>query len=83
MSTMPPQLSWRRFICLRCDLGHRPLKSRRESRRQFLCPTRSPILVSFREPRSGDVLINKPLNDCLHNFRLTARGRVCAAAWEH
>jgi predicted RNA binding protein YcfA (HicA-like mRNA interferase family) len=70
MSAIPPQLPWRRFLCLLRDLGYRPLKSHRGSLRQFYCPTRSPNLVSFHEPHSGDTLHKGTLNDCLHKLRL-------------
>jgi hypothetical protein len=36
--------------------AYRPLKSHRGLVRQFFSPTRSPNLVSFREPYSGDTL---------------------------
>ncbi|MBZ5572901.1 MAG: type II toxin-antitoxin system HicA family toxin [Acidobacteriia bacterium] len=70
MPAIPTQLPWRRFVCLLRDLGYRPLKSRRGSMRQFFCPTRSPNLVSFHEPHSGDTLHKGTLNDCLRKLRL-------------
>jgi len=54
MSAIPPQLPWRRFVCVLRDLGYRPLKSHRGSLRQFFCSTRDPNLFSFHEPHSGD-----------------------------
>lgn len=56
MSGFPMQLASRRFVRLLRDLGYRPLKSHRGSVRQFFNPTRSPNLVSFREPHSRDTL---------------------------
>ena len=70
MSAIPPQLPWRRFVCLLRDLGYRPLKSHRGSLGQFFCPTRSPNLVSFHEPHSGDTLHKRTLNDCLRKLRV-------------
>jgi len=70
MSAIPSQLPWRRFVGLLRDLGYRPLKSHRGSLRQFFCPTRSPNLVSFHEPHSGDPLHKKTLNECLRKLRL-------------
>jgi len=70
MSAIPPQLPWRRFLCLLRDLGHRLLSSHRGSLRQFFCPTRSPNLVSFHEPHSGDTLHKGTLNDCLRKLPL-------------
>ena len=54
MSGFPTQLSWRRFVYLLRDLGYRPLESHRGSVRRFFNSTRSPNLVSFHEPHSGD-----------------------------
>ncbi len=71
MSEVLRQLPWRRFVCLLRDLGYRPLKSHRGSLRQFFCPTRSPNLVSFHEPHSGDTLHKETLNDCLRKLRLS------------
>ena len=71
MSAIPPQLPWRRFVCLLRDLGYRPLKSGRGSLRQFFCPTRTPNLVSFHEPHSGDPLHKGTLKDCVRKLRLT------------
>jgi predicted RNA binding protein YcfA (HicA-like mRNA interferase family) len=71
MSAIPPQLPWRRFVCVLRDLGYRPLKSHRGSLRQFFCPTRSPNLVSFHEPHTGDTLNKGTLNDCLRKLRLS------------
>ena len=70
MSAIPPQLPWRCFVCLLRDLGYRPLKSHRGSLRQFFCPTRSPNLVSFHQPHSGETLHKGTLNDCLRKLRL-------------
>ena len=71
MSAIPPQLPWRRFVCLLRDLGYRPLKSRRGSVRQFFCPTRSPNLVSFHEPHPGDTLHKPALCDSLRKLKLS------------
>jgi hypothetical protein len=71
MSAIPPQLPWRRFVCLLRDLGYRPRKSGRGSLRQFFCPTRNPNLVSFHEPHSGETLHKATLNDCLRKLQLS------------
>jgi hypothetical protein len=61
MSAIPPQLPWRRFVCVLRDLGYQPLKSHRGSLRQFFCRTRDPILFSFHEPHSGEMLHKRAL----------------------
>jgi len=71
MSALPAQLPWRRFVCLLRDLGYRPLKSHRGSLRQFVSPTRSPNLVSFHEPHSGDTLHKATLCDSLRKLQLS------------
>lgn len=71
MSAIPPQLPWRRFVCVLRDLGYRPLKSHRGSLRQFLCPTRDPNLFSFHEPHSGEMLHKRALPDCLRRLQLS------------
>jgi len=71
MSAIPSQLPWRRFVCLLRDLGYRPLNSHRGSLRQFFCPSRSPNLVSFHEPHSGETLHKGTLNDCLRKLQLS------------
>jgi predicted RNA binding protein YcfA (HicA-like mRNA interferase family) len=71
MSGFPMQLAWRRFVGLLRDLGYRPLKSHRGSVRQFFNPTRSPNLVSFHEPHSGDTLHKATLYDSLRKLQLS------------
>jgi hypothetical protein len=71
MSGFPTQLPWRRFVQLLCNLGYRPLKSHRGSLRQFINPARSPNLVSFHEPHSGDTLHKATLYDSLRKLQLT------------
>jgi anion-transporting ArsA/GET3 family ATPase len=44
----------RGFLPTPRDLGDHPLKSHRGPLKQFFSPTRSPNLISFHEPRSGD-----------------------------
>ena len=69
MSGFLAELPWRRFVCLLRDLGYRPLKSHRGSVRQFFSPTRSPNLVSFREPHPGDTLHKTNLYDSLRKLQ--------------
>ena len=71
MSGFPTQLPWRRFAWLLRDLGYCPLKSYRGSVRQFFNPTRSPNLVSFHEPHSGDTLHESTLYDSLRKLQLS------------
>ncbi len=71
MSGFPTQLSWRRFVYLLRDLGYRPLESHRGSVRRFFNPTRSPNLVSFHEPHSGDSLDKATLYDTLRKLQLS------------
>ncbi len=71
MSVLPTQLAWRRFVCLLRDLGYHPLTSRRGSLRQFFSPTRSPNLISFHEPHSGDTLQKATLCDSLRKLKLS------------
>ena len=71
MSAIPPQLPWRRFVCLLRDLGYRPLKSHRGSVRQFSNLTRSSKVVSFHEPHSGDTLHKATLHESLRKLQLS------------
>jgi hypothetical protein len=71
MSAIPTELPWRRFVCVLRDLGYRPLKSHRGSLRQFFSPARSPNLVSFHEPHTGDTLHKATLYDCLRKLRIS------------
>lgn len=71
MSALPTQLPWKRFLCLLRELGYQQLKSRRGSLRQFFSPTRSPNLISFREPHCGDTLHRAALYDSLRKHDLS------------
>lgn len=71
MSAIPPQLPWKRFVCVLRDLGYLLLKSHRGSLRQFFCPTREPNLISFHEPHSGGSLHKGALSDCLRRLQLS------------
>ena len=71
MSGFPTQLPWRRFVCVLRALGYHPLKSHRGSLRLFSNPKRSPNLVSFHEPHSGDTLRKATLYDSLRKLQLS------------
>jgi len=53
MPALPPQVPWRRFLGVLRKLGYTPLKGKAGSARSFCNPSRSPQVVSFREPIPG------------------------------
>ena len=71
MFALPTQLPWRRFVCLLRDLGYHPLRPHRGTLRQFFSFNRSPNLVSFHEPHSGDTLHKATLHDSLRKLKLS------------
>ena len=70
MSALPTQLPWRRFVCLLRDLGYDPLRPHRGTLRQFVSFNRSPNVVSFHEPHSGDTLHKATLHGSLGKLKL-------------
>jgi len=72
MSALPTQLPWRRFVSLLRDVGYHPLRPHRGTLRQLVSFNRSPNLVSFHEPHSGDKLHKATLCDSLRKLTLSA-----------
>jgi hypothetical protein len=71
MSALPTQLPWGRFVCFLRDLGYHPLRAHRGTLRQFFSFNRSPNLISFHEPHSGDSLHKAALYDSLQKLKLS------------
>ncbi len=68
---LPPQLAWRRFLCVLSKLGYKPAKSRRGSARALYSETRDPAIVTFHEPHGKDSLREGTLREYLRKLRLS------------
>jgi hypothetical protein len=53
MTGLPTQVPWRRFVCVLRKLGYIAQKGKAGSARSFINPSRSPEVVSLREPHPG------------------------------
>jgi len=71
MPGLPPQLPWRRFVCVLRKLGYAPQKGKAGSARSFFNPTRSPNAVSFREPHPGQNMRRPMVQKYLRKLLLT------------
>ena len=71
MPGLPTQLPWRRFVCVLRKLGYTAQKGKAGSARSFLNPSRSPQVVSFREPHPGENVLRPMLHEYLRKLLLT------------
>jgi len=72
MSEFPVQLRWTQLVSVLRKLGYKAVKSGRGSRRVFLNAARSPSLIVFHEPHSGDTLHRATLHDSLQKLGINA-----------
>lgn len=70
-SRLPPQLPWRRFVCVLSKLGYQPMKGRRGSARTFTCESREPAVVTFHEPHGKNTLREGTLREYLRKLDLS------------
>jgi hypothetical protein len=71
MPVLPPQVPWRRFLGVLRKLGYTPQKGKAGSARSFCNPSRSPQVVSFREPHSGQNMRQRMLHEYLRKLLLS------------
>jgi hypothetical protein len=71
MSALPPQVPWRRFLGVLRKLGYTPQKGKAGSARSFFNPSRSPQVVSFREPHPGHNMRQRMLHEYLRKLLLS------------
>ena len=72
MSEFPVQLRWTKFVSVLRRLGYNAVKSGRGSRRVFVNPARTPSLVVFYEPHSGDTLNKATLHDSVRKLGISS-----------
>jgi hypothetical protein len=70
MPALPTQVPWRRFVCVLRKLGYTPQKGKAGSARSFSNPSRSPSVVSLREPHPGGSLRQRQLREYLRKLAL-------------
>jgi predicted RNA binding protein YcfA (HicA-like mRNA interferase family) len=71
MPGLPTQLPWRRFVCVLRKLGYTAQKGKAGAVRAFTNPTRTPPVVSFREPHPRKNLGSTTLRKYLRQLLLT------------
>ena len=71
MPVLPPQVPWRRFLGVLRKLGYTPQKGKASSARSFCNPSRSPQVVSFREPHPGQNMRQRMLHEYLRKLLLS------------
>ena|ERR1019366_8838645 len=70
MSVLPPQVPWRRFVCVLRKLGYTAQNTKHGSARSFRNPGRIPNVVSFREPHPGRNMRQRMLHEYLRKLLL-------------
>jgi hypothetical protein len=71
MSELPAQIPWRRFVRVLRKLGYRAQKRKAGSGILFASASRSPQLVSLREPHPGQNMRQRLLHEYLRKLLLT------------
>jgi len=71
MSGLPAQIPWRRFVRVLRKLGYRAQKRKAGSGILFASASRSPQLVSLREPHPGQNMRQRMLHEYLRKLLLT------------
>lgn len=69
-SKLPPQLTWREFVCVLEFLGYQQMKNKRGSARSFHSKTRLPSPVTFHEPHGKDPIREGTLREYLRKLQL-------------
>jgi len=70
-SKLPPQLTWKKFVCVLEALGYEMMKSKRGSARSFYSKNRQPSVVTFHEPHGKDAIRDGTLREYIRKLQIT------------